>query len=157
MAKKNRKRQSSAAVAVEPLVSGPGRRAREAAARQSLPLGSPGGVGSVIGIVFGIGIFALGLLGAMKAEPLPVPLILALCVGGALQTVLCWQTIRRSRTAWSFAVSLSGTTSLVCIFGSPKISSEMGASLTVGLIPALLAVIVTCMLVMAAADVSSQS
>lgn len=153
MAKKSRKRRSAAAAVEAPRAEAVKRPAPE---KTPLVLGSPGGVGSVVGMVFGVGLLALGAIGFFRADPLPGPLVIALILAGGLETVLCWQTLHRSRVAWSFAVALSGTASLVCIFGAPKIASAMGASIAVATIPAVVAVVVTIALAMAAQDVASR-
>src|SRR5687767_15146292 len=122
MSKKNRKRRSSAASAVE----APKQSARVVARpRVRLPTSSPGAVGAYLGMVFGLGLFGLGVGGKFLSDPLPTPLVLALCLGGALEVVLCWRTLVRSRVAWSFATSLSGTVALICLFGAPKIRDEL--------------------------------
>jgi hypothetical protein len=152
MAKKSRKRRTAAPAAEVP---GAGVVNRPAPERTPLALASPGGVGSLIGMVFGVGLLVLGVLGFARSEPLPTPLVVALVIAGALEAVLCWQTLHRSRTAWSFAVALSGTAAMVCILGAPKIASAMGAALPIALIPAVIAVVVTIALTMAADDVST--
>jgi len=125
--------------------------------KRRLAPGSPGAVGTYIGMVFGVGLLVLGISSGFRAEPLPVPLIIALCLAGVLEALLCWQTLARSRVAWSFAVTLSGTAGLVCLFGAPKIRDVMGVSFFLAMLPVVVAASVTILLGVAAEDVAARS
>jgi hypothetical protein len=156
MGKKSRKRRS-AAVAVDP-PSGELKRA-PAARRPREPLSrtSPGAIGAYLGILYGLGLLVLGATGGLRADPLPVPLVLALCLAGPLECVLCWLVLQRSRTSWSFAVALSGTTALVCLFGAPKVGDALGLSIGVAVLPSVAALTVAVLLAMAADDMASRA
>jgi len=157
MAKKSKKRRTGAA-AVEP----PRAEAKQAAPRteeRRKPLAptSAGAMGAYLGMAFGFSLLGLGIIGGLRAERLPIPLIIALCMAGPLLVWLCWQVLRRSRVAWSFAVALSGTASLVCLFSSPKIRDALALPIALAVLPAVIAGVVAWLLASASADVSSRS
>ena len=91
--------------------------------------------GAYLGIVLGLGLFALGVSSALQVRPLPLPLTIALLVGGALEAALCWYASRGVRAAWAFAVSISGTAGLVFLFSAPKIRDALDVSLGVAMLP----------------------
>jgi hypothetical protein len=155
MSKKNRKRRAAAAVE-PPAREGAGRVAVAAPARQPLAPGSPGAVGAYIGMLVGVGFVVLAVVGAVRADRLPVPLILAMLAAGAAEVLLCWRTLRRSRVAWSFAVALSGTIALACLFGAPKIRDAMEVGIAIAAIPTLLATLATVLMAMVAEEISSR-
>lgn len=156
MGKQSKKRR---AAAVE--VAGdeaPLPRAATARPRSPLPSSSPGAIGAYLGIGLGLGFLGLGMLGGISSShSLPYPLVLGMILFGALQTVCAWLTLRRARVAWSFAVSMSGTIALACLFGAPKIRDAMEVSIGVAMLPSLLAAVTTVFLAMAADAISSRT
>jgi hypothetical protein len=125
--------------------------------RSPLPATSPGAIGSYLGMGIGFGLLVLGVLGQLRSDPLPFALVLAMCLFGALECVVSWLTIRRQRVAWSFAVSLSGTMALACLFGAPKIRDAMDVGIGLAVMPSLLAAVTTVLLAMAADAISARS
>lgn len=132
------------------------RRALAAAPRKPLARGSIGAIGAYVGIGFGVALVVLGILGAVRADTLPIPLLVALYLAGSLQAALCAMVLRRSRVAWSFAVALSGTSTLVCLFSAPKVRDALGLSIGVAILPSLVSLVVTWLLLSAAADVAQR-
>jgi hypothetical protein len=159
MAKRTQKKRAGAAESPAPARAGRAVRAPAAAPapRQPLPPGSSAAAGAYLGIAFGLALIVLGLLGAARAQTLPIPLIVALLIAGPLQAALCWKVLRRSRVAWSFAVALSGTAALVCLFSAPKIRDELGLTIALAILPSLVALVVTCLLAAAAQEMTSSS
>jgi hypothetical protein len=162
MAKRNQRKRPSAVSAVESPSMAPRSeprpsRLKAAAPREPLAPASVGAIGAYLGMAFGLTLFVLGILGTMRADTLPIPLLVALFLAGPLQTGLCWQVLRRSRTAWSFAVALSGTAALVCLFSAPKLRDALGLSIGIAILPSLVAAVVTWLLVSAASDVAQRS
>jgi hypothetical protein len=119
------------------------------------PLGltTTGGVGAVVAIALGLGLFALGAYSGLKPQPLPMPLTVALCLFGGLLAVLAWFALRRVRIAWAFATSLSGTTGVAFLFSAPKIRDALGLELGVALLPSMIGAAACIMLALAAPDV----
>jgi len=157
MGKRSQKRKA-AAVETPPRTETRRRAAAEAAKpREPLPPGSSGAFGAYLGMAFGLTLLILGLMGAVGKVDLPVPLVLALCLAGPLQGALCWKVLQRSRVAWSFAVALSGTAALVCLFSAPKIRDALGLSIGMAILPAAVALVVCWLLSTASAAVSSRS
>lgn len=132
-------------------------RAVAARPRSPLPSSSPGAIGAYLGIGLGLGFLVLGVLGGLRAYPLPFPLVLGMVLVGALQIICSWLTLRRARVAWSFAVSMSGTIALVCLFGAPKIRDAMEVGIGVAVLPSVLAAVTTVFLAMAADAISSRT
>lgn len=156
MAKKSKKRRTGAA-AVEPPRAEARQAPRTEERRKPLAPTSAGAMGAYLGMAFGFSLLGLGIIGGLRAERLPIPLIIALCLAGPLEVWLCWQVLRRSRVAWSFAVALSGTASLVCLFSSPKIRDALALPIGLAVLPAVIAGVVAWLLASASADVSSRS
>lgn len=130
--------------------------ARQAAARPGLlRLGSSGGMGALFAIALGLGLLALGAATALRDEPLPMPLTVALVAAGALEAALGWFTLNRRRGAWAFATSLSGTAAVAFLFSAPKIRDALEVELGVALVPALVGAAACIMLAMAAPDLKS--
>jgi hypothetical protein len=160
MGKKSRNRR---AAAVDPPRGGAagsqvgGRSAPERRRQSPLAATSAGALGIYLGVPFGLGLLALGLLDFLRADPLPWLLALAVCLAGALEVALCWMTRARSRAAWSFAVALNGTLTLGFLFGAPKIRDTLAWPIGLAILPALVALLVTCFLAAAASDISSRS
>ena len=135
-------------------------RRRAAAVPQSrapLPAASAGAFGAYLGMAFGLTLLILAAVGAAGKVDLPMPLVLALLMAGPLLGALCWKALHRSRVAWSFAVALSGTAALVCLFSAPKIRDALGLSIGMAILPAAVALVVCWLLSTASAAVSSRS
>jgi integral membrane sensor domain MASE1 len=123
--------------------------------RSPLQPGSTGWLGASIGIALGLGLFALGASSMFREVPLPPPLVIALCVVGALEAVVSWYTIRRVRVAWAFATAIGSTAAVVFLFSAPKIRDGLEVSLTVALMPALVGAVAATLLALASDEVSS--
>ena len=128
--------------------------ARHVAARLP-PLGvtTAGGMGAVVAMLLGVGLFLLGCNTALREHPLPLPLTVALLLAGSLQAVLGWFALRRVRAAWAFATSLSGTAAIAFLFSAPKIRNALDVQLGVALLPALVGAAACIMLALAEPDV----
>lgn len=118
------------------------------------PLGltTAGGMGAIVAMALGAGLFILGVASAVKDDPLPVPLITALLLFGALQAVLGWFALRRVRGAWAFATSLAGTAAIAFLFSAPKIRDALEVELGIALLPSLVGAAACIMLALAAPD-----
>ena len=138
MGKQSKKRRAAAVEVTTDEVARP--RAEPARPRSPLPGSSPGAIGAYLGVGLGIGFLILGMI-----------------LVGALQVVCSWLTLRRARVAWSFAVSMSGTIALTCLFGAPKIRDAMEIGIGVAMLPSVLAAVTTIFLAMAADAISSRS
>jgi hypothetical protein len=154
MAKRSQKKRADANVEAPRPESKPQPAATK---RKPLPPVSSGAVGSYLGIAFGLTLLGLGLLGALGAVDLPVPLIVSLFLTGPLQMALCWQALHRSRAAWSFAIALSGTAALVFLFSAPKIRDALGLPIGAAVLPSFVALVITWLLASAASEVSSRT
>lgn len=127
--------------------------ARQVAARlPALGLTTAGGMGAITAMLLGVGLVLLGFGAAMRDDPLPTPLVIALFLFGGMQAALGWLSLRRVRLAWAFATSLSGTAAIAFLFGAPKIRSALEVELGVALLPALVAAAASIMLALAAPD-----
>lgn len=126
--------------------------------RPPLAPSSIGWWGAALGIALGLGLLGLGLLGlgasaGFREQPLPLPLVIALCVAGAIQAALSWYTIRRVRVAWAFATAIGGTAAVVFLFSAPKIRDALEVSLGMALLPAAIGAAVATLLALAAAEI----
>jgi hypothetical protein len=126
---------------------------RQVAARlPPLGLTTAGGLGALTAMALGVGLLLLGVGGALKDDPLPPPLVVALFLFGGLQAGLGWFAFRRVRAAWAFATSLAGTTAVAFLFSAPKIRDALEIELGIALIPSLVGAAACLMLAMAAPD-----
>ena len=118
------------------------------------PLGvtTAGGLGAMTAMALGVALTLLGAAAALKDDPLPMPLVVALLLFGSLQAALGWLAFRRVRAAWAFATSLAGTTALAFLFSAPKIRDALDVELGVALLPSLVGAAACIMLAMAAPD-----
>ena len=127
--------------------------ARQIAARlPPLGLTTVGGIGAIAAIALGVGLFLLGAAGALKDDPLPAALVIALLLFGGLQAALGWLAFRRVRAAWAFATSLAGTAAVAFLFSAPKIRDALEVELGIALLPSLVGAAACIMLAMAAPD-----
>lgn len=154
MGKQSKKRRAAAVEATADEVPRPPADAERP--RDPLPPSSPGAIGAYLGIGLGLGFLALGVMGGLREKALPSMLVLGMVLFGALQIVCAWLTLRRARVAWSFAVAMSGTIALTCLFGAPKIRDAMEVSIGVAMLPSVLAAVTTIFLAMAADAISSR-
>jgi hypothetical protein len=76
----------------------------------------------------------------------PMPLKFALLAAGVIEAVTCYYTLLRNRVAWSFALALNGTLSLVFLLGAPKVRDAWDISLALGFVPAALFIAIACLL-----------
>ncbi len=160
MGKRSQKRKVAAVETPQVETRTQTRRRAHAATQQPrtpLPPGSSGAFGAYLGMAFGLTLVTLAAMGAIGKVDLPVPLILALFLAGPLEGVLCWKVLHRSRAAWSFAVALSGTTALVCLFSAPKIRDALGLSIGMAILPAAIALVVCWLLATAAAAIAART
>lgn len=108
----------------------------------SLDSGSPGRYGAFLAMGAGFAFFGLGLyllVGGLAS----MPFSFAFLVGGFVEVVTGWFTLRRVRAAWAFACSLNGTAAIVFLFGAPKIRDAIDVSIGLALLPAFLLGIIT--------------
>lgn len=127
--------------------------ARRIAARLPvLGVTSAGGLGALVAMALGVGLFALGAVTVLGSDPLPGPLTVALLLAGGLEATLGWYALRRVRAAWAFATSLAGTAALAFLFSAPKIRDALEVELGVALLPSLLGAAACIMLALAAPD-----
>jgi hypothetical protein len=103
-----------------------------------------------LGMVAGVAGFGYGLLAMFGGSPLPMAV--ALVLAGFVELVVSFFAVRRSRVAWSFALSLNGTAALVFLLGAPRVRDgfEVGWPLALG--PAVLLIVVTAGFALSAAD-----
>jgi hypothetical protein len=97
-------------------------------------------------MALGLSTLVLGVRSALVEPPAPTPWWVAQCLIGALQVVLGWLVLRRSRAGWAFALSLNGTAFVAALFGAPVIRDRAGVHLAVALIPCVLHGAVSIML-----------
>lgn len=118
----------------------------------TLPAGSPVRFGCYLGLLCATVLAGYGLYMFFDGSDMPLPFRLSLLIGGVLQTILCLKTLRRSRAAWAFALSLNGTLGVVFLFGAPQLRDAFGMSLIGGLVPAVAFGVVTMLLATATED-----
>lgn len=117
-----------------------------------LPTGTPARFGCYLGLLSATVLAGYGLYLLFGGTDLPPAFPVALVAGGVLQGILCLTTLRRSRAAWAFALSLNGTLGVVFLFGAPKLRDAFDMSLIVGLVPALAFGVITMLLATATED-----
>ena len=72
---------------------------------------------------------------------MPGALWMALLVIGVMLPFLIWQSLVKSRAAWSFMCAICYVLAVVLLFGAPKVRAQVGINLwTAMIIPGLLAV-----------------
>ena len=111
-------------------------------------------IGAVFGILIGIACTVYGATTFVGDRPLPYTF--GFLLGGIIQCVACAFTLRNSRIAWAFAVSLTATGAFVFLFGIPKIRDGLGVATAVAVVPffafSLAAVLLTATKESAGAD-----
>lgn len=63
-----------------------------------------------------------------------ITLTVSLAVAGALLPLLSWLSMRRSRAAWSFLISMSVVLGIMTLFGAPKVRTLLEINIGVALI-----------------------
>src|SRR5688500_17718009 len=96
---------------------------------------APRMLGLALSALLGIGMTAIGLLSAGKAQAL---LTIVHLVIGPLALWLTWKAFRRSRAAWAFLVALQSVLTIYYVFGGPTFKKLLDVSLGVAMFPAVL-------------------
>lgn len=100
------------------------------------------GAGHLLAGALGIVNLVFGFLSLTHGQP--GALIATLLVTGVVVPVLAYHSYRRSRAAWAFLVALCGVFAVVGLFGAPRISRILDASLwTMMIFPGLYVVACT--------------
>ena len=95
------------------------------------------------GIAFGVAASALVAGVAAFMANLPAVLGVTLIIMGAAVPVLAYQSLHRSRAAWSTLTAILAVLGIVTLFGAPKLRKGVGIQLATALIaPGLLAIAV---------------
>jgi hypothetical protein len=117
-----------------------------------LPTGAPARFGCYLGLLAAAVLAGYGLYMLFGGSDMPIAFQVSLLLGGVLQAILCLTTLRRSRAAWAFALSLNGTLGVVFLFGAPKLRDAFDMSMIAGLVPALTFGVITMLLATATED-----
>ena len=99
--------------------------------------GSPAHIGSIAGLLAGLGLVACGVY-FMLAASTSLTLNISLIVMGIAEFATSFYTLKRLRVAWSFALSINGTAFVVFLFTAPRIRDTAEVSIGVALIPCLI-------------------
>jgi hypothetical protein len=116
--------------------------------RSPLPASAPGRFGSYLMLVAGVVLAGFALRMLFGDSDKPVPFQLAVLLAGAVQGLLGVLTLRRSRAAWAFALSLNGTLAALFLFGAPQLRDAFDISMIVGMLPAVGFAVITTLLAM---------
>ena len=106
-------------------------------------------LGVALSALLGLGMTAIGVLSAGKAQAL---LTVVHFVVGPMALWLTWKTYRRSRAAWSFLLAIQGVLAIYYLFGAPTFTKLLGVGLVVAMIPAALCAVATTALLAARRD-----
>lgn len=117
-----------------------------------LSTAAPARFGCYLGLLSAAVLAGYGLYMLFSGADMPLPFPVSLLAGGVLQAILCIATVRRSRAAWAFALSLNGTLGVVFLFGAPKLRDAFDMSLIAGLVPAVAFGVITMLLATATDD-----
>jgi hypothetical protein len=112
----------------------------------TLPSNSPARIGCYLGLIAALGLLGTALHLMTSGSPSAMPLKVALLAAGVIEVVTCYYALLRNRVAWSFALALNGTLSVVFLLGAPKVRDAWDISLAVGFVPAALFVTTACLL-----------
>ena len=121
--------------------------------RSPLPASAPARFGSYLGLVAGVVLAGFGLSMLFGDSDKPVPFQLAVLLGGAIQLLVCSLTLRRSRAAWAFALSLNGTLAVLFLFGAPQLRDAFGVSMIIGMLPTVGFAVITTLLAMSSEEI----
>ncbi|HWN69549.1 MAG TPA: hypothetical protein VNM90_18030 [Haliangium sp.] len=124
-----------------------------AESRSVLPANSPARFGSYGGLLAGLVLAGFALRMLFGGSDKPMPFQLAVLLAGALQVFLCGLTLRRSRAAWAFALSLNGTLAAIFLFGAPQLRDAYGVSMIVGMLPTVGFGVITTLLAMSSEEI----
>jgi hypothetical protein len=111
-----------------------------------LPSNSPARIGCYLGLVAALVLLGSALHLITSDSPSAMPLKLAILAAGVIEALTCYYALLRNRVAWSFALALNGTLSVIFLLGAPKVRDAWDISLAVGFVPAALFIAVTCLL-----------
>jgi hypothetical protein len=114
--------------------------------RSMLPASSPARFGSYLGLAAGVVLAGFGLRMLFGDTDKPMPFQLAVLLAGGLELLLGVLTLRRSRAAWAFALSLNGTMAVLFLFGAPQLRDAFGVSMIVGMLPTVGFAVITTLL-----------
>lgn len=105
--------------------------------------GLPRAAGHALAFLLGAATFVAGIA---AASSMPGVMTATLLVIGALLPVLAWASLRGSRPAWSFLISLLAVFAAVTFFGAPKIRTLLGVSIWTALMVPGLQIAAVCAL-----------
>lgn len=116
---------------------------------------SPAFIAAGLGMLAGVCLFGYGVWSMFQPEPPPAPFSVSMALAGAVEWLVCFMAVRRSRAAWSFALALNGTGCAVFLFGAPKVRDGLETSLAIGLAPAVIFLVITILFGMASNEYGS--
>ena len=109
------------------------------ASADRLSPGSPSHIGSIAGLLAGLGLIAGGIYFMLAASSsTSITLNISLIVMGIAEFATSFYTLKRLRVAWSFALSINGTAFIVFLFTAPRIRDTAEVSIGLALIPCLI-------------------
>jgi len=103
----------------------------------------------VLGFAVGVCFFVYGVY-LMFLGDKPMPFAFTMLIGGAVNSLVSAYALRRSRVAWSFALSLNGVAAVVFLFGAPKIRDGLDLHILIALMPCIALSVATVMYWLAA-------
>jgi hypothetical protein len=121
--------------------------------RSPLPASAPARFGSYLALLAGLVLAGFALSMLFGDSDKPVPFQLAVLLAGALEVLLAVVTLRRSRAAWAFALSLNGTMAVLFLFGAPQLRDAFGISMIVGMLPTVGFAVITTLLAMSSEEI----
>jgi hypothetical protein len=124
-----------------------------AKSRSLLSSTSPARFGSYLGILAGVVLGGFGLRMLFGDSDKPIAFQLAVFLAGGLEVLLAVLTVRRSRAAWAFALSLNGTLAAIFLFGAPQLRDAFGISMIVGMLPTVGFAVITTLLAMSSEEI----
>lgn len=84
-----------------------------------------------------VGAMLAGTGAKVAIDGMPLPLVVALLIGGGALVACAVGIHRGHRVAWSFAVALSSTLAVVFFFGSARVQSTTGWPLAIAVLPSM--------------------
>lgn len=124
-----------------------------AESRSVLPANSLARYGSYLGLVAGVVLAGFALRMLFGGSDMPAPFQIAVLLSGVLECVLGVATVRRSRAAWAFALSLNGTLAAIFLFGAPKLRDAFEVSMLIGMLPTVGFAAITALLALGSEDI----
>ncbi len=97
---------------------------------------SPAFWGAAGGMLIGVGLFAYALY-LFTGDSTPKTLNVALMVIALAEASTAHFTLKGSRVAWAFALSINGTCSVVLLFAAPRIRDAADISIALALLPCI--------------------